>query len=435
MPGAEAKLADSKGWRAVGQVMSRESEISSGAWLFVGLVFGLLAVTFVGQTAVLIWEFWDVDWFNIAAVNSHLFLYFPTFGLLALCAFYVPAAVFVDLYWRKLSYGKLRFIAGNVVVIAGALFIAQQFTRGEVPAIWWLHPTTLEADRKATPGCRDGQACPRVSVLAALKSVREVSQTRVGLSPFVRTCDPDPLIEQPAENTLRRHCFATMSRMAAADCCRAQAKLTTDLVALYSREPAHSLTGDVHALLLPFKIYFMLVVLSIGMLLAIWRRVVDRLYTSFVTRIERGILVGAVAIVLWPIANHAFLQASESLYGKIGQGAYGSFSPVFSLAFGAWAILLVMFFFRQHERDLEAAGKIAGAVGGAIAVLKYNEIIDFAVRFVGAGSSPFELAVLGSVLIGAFVTLAWGAVTTPPADEAAALAAQPASDSIKDGMS
>jgi hypothetical protein len=382
---------------------------------------------------VLIWEFWDADWFNIAAVNSHLFLYFPTFGLLALCAFYVPAAVFVDLYWRKLNYGKARFIAGNIVVIAGALFIAQQFSRGEVPAIWWLHPSTLEADRQATPGCRgDAQNCRRVSVLAALKSVREVSQTRVGLSPFVRTCDPDPLIEQPAEMTLRRHCFATMSRMNALECCRAQAHLTTDLVSLYAREPRHSLTGDVHALLLPFKIYFMLVVLSIGILLAIWRRMVDRLYRSFVVRIERGILVGAVAIVLWPIANHAFLQASEALYGRIGQGAYGSFSPVFSLAFGAWAVLLVMFFFRQHERDLEAAGKIAGAVGGAIAVLKYNEIIDFAVRFVGAGSSPLELAVLCSLLIGAFVTLAWGAGIAPSLDVDQALPAEVASDATKD---
>jgi hypothetical protein len=380
-------------------------EVSWGAVLFVTFVFSALAVSFVATTAALATEFAETDWFSIAALYSHLFMFFPTFGLLALAAFTVPATVFADLYFNHVPYGRWRLIIGFPVLVALSGWVASQFLNADVPAIWWLQPATLAADKGDPKGC-SGETCRRAPVLPAVEAVRAESQRRLGITAFARECKPDPLLESPPESREKRYCFASRSKMTAPECCVSQAQFTHDLTAMYAAEREHSLTGRVHALALPFKVFFLLMVLCIGVLLAVWRQTIDRLYAPFTRRIERGMLIGALAMLLWPLANHAFLQAVSLLYGNFGEGLYGQLSPIFSVAFGAWALLLLMFFFRQHERDLESAAKIGGAVASVIAVLKYNQIIDYSVRFVGAGADPLELVALAVVLIAAFVFLA-----------------------------
>ena len=409
--------------------------VSPGAMRFVAIVFGIAGVTFIATTVSLYLEFRTLPdqpagWFTIAAANSHLFLFFPTFGLLALCAFFIPAAVFVDLYWHHVPYGRIRFVAGTIVVALASLILARSLVVSELPAVWWLKPATLQSDigrpancdarasepalQRATGASRPAadKVCARVPVLEGLAGLRRVSQTRAGLSPFVRACAVDPYIETPPEITVLRYCFASGQNMNAAQCCAAQAQFREDLTVLYAKEPRHSTTGMVHAVVLPLKVMFLLVVLIIGVMLALWRRTVDTHYRRYARRMERGIIVGAIAMLLWPISNHAFLQSFAALYGRQGQGVYSDMSAAVSLAFGVWALLLVLFFFRQHERDVEAAGKIAGALVSAVAVFKYNEIIDYSVRFVGAGSNPLEVGILGVGLVAAFVALIWGAQFT-----------------------
>ena len=225
----------------------------------------------------------------------------------------------------------------------------------------------------------------------------------------MRECQPDPLMETPPELTQKRFCFVTKSKTTAAECCKAQTVFTDSLIQLYANERIHAVTGKVHAVLVPIKIFFLFMILAIGILLAIWRRTIDKLYHPYTARIERGLLIGALAMLIWPVSNHGFLQSSSLLYGKFGEGFYATLSPVMSFAFAAWAMLLVLFFFRRYERDIEAAGKIGGGIASAVAILKYNEIIDYATRFLGSGADPVGLAVTASLLITAFVALYTGA--------------------------
>src|SRR5882724_8307464 len=96
----------------------------TGARVFVAIAFFILGASFLASTALLIQEFQAADWWSMVVVQSHLFFFFPVFGLLALAAFYLPAVIFADLYWRHLPYGRLRFLIGLVVVAVVSVGVA-----------------------------------------------------------------------------------------------------------------------------------------------------------------------------------------------------------------------------------------------------------------------------------------------------------------------
>ena len=68
--------------------------MARGAYVFVALVYSILAASFVASTATLILEFKDLDWVSLALAHSHLFIFFPTFGIVVLAAFYRPSVIF-----------------------------------------------------------------------------------------------------------------------------------------------------------------------------------------------------------------------------------------------------------------------------------------------------------------------------------------------------
>jgi hypothetical protein len=380
--------------------------MSRSAQGIVAIVFIVLGLSFIATTAVLYIEFRNDDWFTLAAFYSHLFIFFPTFGILALCAFFIPASVFLDLYWNHVSFGRVRFCVSLFALVAISISVSRILVGGDIPAVWWMNPVTLQSDPGEPENCvsQEGQ-CRRLPVMTSVREVRRISQGRAGLSPFVRECKPDTLMELSPELLQKRYCFITKTKLTAAECCAAQTVFTVGIAQLYANERSHSVTGKVHATLLPFKIFFLLMILVIGVLLAVWRRTIDHLYKPYAQRIERGLLIGALAMLLWPISNHGFLQSASLLYGKFGEGIYATISPILSLLFVAWAFLLVLFFFRGHARDVEAAGKIGGGIASAVAIVKYNEIIDYATRFLGSGADPLELSILAGLLVTAFVAL------------------------------
>jgi hypothetical protein len=162
----------------------------------------------------------------------------------------------------------------------------------------------------------------------------------------------------------------------------------------------------VHAWLLPFKVFFLLVLLAISMLLVLRHKAIERHYKGSMARIEFGVIVGTAAALLFPFMSQAFVQSAEALFGVAGRGTFSRIDPLLSLAFGAWTLLMVFFFYRRRDKELEALGKMGSAVAGVLAVLQYTILTAIFVRALGSGADAYSITALLTVcIITAIVTL------------------------------
>ena len=333
------------------RVSARPVGTMLGVKVFVFCVFLLIGVSFVAPTAALIAEFGGAGWLTLATFYSHLFVFFPTLGVVTLFAFYVPACVFTHMYWRQVRLGKTRFVTGGIAVLAVATLFAQWLSSGHERSIFEIAPKVLTADEGEPTNCgrSDQKACRRIGILEAASDVRTVSQQRIGLTDLARSCHADPLIEAtPVSAQRKRFCFAS-TRLGPdaplsgdAECCRAQGAFSKAIGDMYEPIEQRSWTGRIHHGVLVGKIFFMLILLLISLLLAFRIRDLERDYAAYLPGIERGVLIGAAAMVTYPIMSHAFLQSAALLYGAATESGYRATAPYFTAAFGTWALLLLL---------------------------------------------------------------------------------------------
>ncbi len=336
-------------------------------------------------------------------------MFFPTLGLVALAAFYVPALAFTDMYWQHVRYGRARFIFGFLVLAVVSWAIAAMLNSSPYRPIWDIAPSVLLADKSEPAGCGESPAkpCERVALLESLESVRQVSSTRFGLKDFVRQCQTDPLVEASGAPDPRRFCFAstpmssTPMLSTAADCCRAQTRLKDTILEFSSRPDQRSLTGMVHGVLLPLKVFFLLLLGAIGILLALRYKAVASYYPNHINRIDLGVVVGAIAMLMFPLMSQGFVQTADALYGTAQNAGFKPIVNAMTMAFAVWALLLLLVFYRRYDRDLEIVGKMAGVLASAFAVFKYDLLVSVVTRLLGSGAGFPTIAGLLIASVGA----------------------------------
>jgi hypothetical protein len=395
---------------------------------FVAIVFALTGLSFLATSAVLIWEFSQGEWLALGSFYSHLFLFFPTFGIVTLFAFYAPACVFTDMYMRHVPLGRLRFAIGFTAIVVASIFATKALTSANERSIFEVSPAVLRADQGEPPGCSATGTCERLPVMQAVDNVRRVSQTRLGLSDLARNCRPDTLKEiAPAQMPPHRYCFAStplpadigavsrQQRTSDEVCCLAQQRFTDGVRQLHGEPNGRSMTAEVHAALLPFKIFFALVLFIISVMLAVRRVSMEKHYPEYLRAIERGVLVGAVAMVVFPVMNHAFLQSAALLYfGGGPSGGYRATAPLLSFMLGAWGLILLFFFYGRQNERMQNLARMGGMIGSAVAVVKYDQIIDVFVRVFGTGAGFINVVL---VCIAAFaavmLVLTWSNTDRP----------------------
>jgi hypothetical protein len=372
----------------------------TGARVFVAVLFLMLGASFIASTGFLVREFQDLDWGAMVVAHSHLFFFFPVFGILALAAFYLPAVIFTDLYWRHVPYGKLRFVLGAIVVGGLSMFLAKLLDT-EPRALWEISPSALVADRGEPQGCgASSGACRRAPIVSALAELRREGQSRLGLSKFARSCLVDRMLEFPDEMDKERYCFPAGAKLKGAACCEAQRLFRNEITRLQADPAQRSLSATYDKVFLPLKVFFILIVVLIAALLAKWRDRIDEFYRELVPTIERGVIIGAFAMLFWPIMDYGYQQTANVLFGRF-HGA----QLRYSLVIVPWALLLLFYFLRRLGKQGELIGQIAGVVTAAVAVLRYEDLNDWAVRLLGIGTNMWIVGLLVAIAVVGFIGL------------------------------
>lgn len=359
--------------------------MTRGAYIFVAFVYLVLGASFIASTGLLIQEFGSANWRTMLQLHSHLFLFFPIFGLLVLAAFYLPSVAFAHMYWHHVPYGRIRLIIGFFVVAAISLGVAQVFAASELRGIWEVSPAALKADTGVPPNCTVGRTCQRAPILSVVERLRDIGPRRVGLSEFARDCRVDDLLPAPPSFKEERFCFPALRTLPGKECCDAQDRFRSDVAALRNNPRTRSDSSNLDAVLLPLKIFFIAVMLVVAVMLAVWRNKIDTLYGPKVPAIERGVIIGALAMLFWPIMDYGYQQTSDVLFGKY----YGSFNPRWSLVIVPWVIVLLFYFLRRFGKNLAMVGQMGGIAGGLFAVLRYQDVNNWAQRFLGGGAEAW----------------------------------------------
>jgi hypothetical protein len=333
-----------------------------------------------------------------------LFLFFPVFGLVALAAFFLPAVVFTHLYWTIVPLGRLRFLFGTVVAVLASIFFAYNLSLGSPRGLWELSPRVLKADLGEPANCGTAPGappCQRASLLTAMTSLRTESQTRIGLSKFSRTCVPDPLLEEADDRSKPRFCFPAQAKLNAVDCCRAQLAYRAHVGALYADPKNRSDVARFDLIFSTLKAFFIVIVVFIGALLVLWRHTLETAYPDKAFAIERSMLVGAAAMLVWPMMDYAYHQTALALFGRLADGPHFRLS----LVIGPWALLLLFYFLGRLGRRIERIGQVAGGFASLIAVFRYEDVNDWAVRLVGTGGAVWEIGLMVAIAMIGWVLL------------------------------
>ena len=110
-------------------------------------------------------------------------------------------------------------------------------------------------------------------------------------------------------------------------------------------------------------------------------------------------------MIFFPLMSQAFVLTADALYGTRQIGGFKPIVPLMSFCFGAWGLLLLLFFYHRRDKQVEMLGKMAGVLASAVAVIKYDLLIAFVSRAIGAGASEFTVGILTMVAIGAGLSL------------------------------
>ena len=367
---------------------------------FVALVFITLGLAFFASTASIIHEFRDTELVTLLAANSYLFIFFPTLGIVALAAFYLPAVIFTDLYLNQSNWLlKLRFFLGAALAVAASLWFADRLDQTPFRAVWEASPAALRADAQSPMTCLDGRSQCVHPILPTLVHVRETALDRSRLSPFARDCQRDELTESNPENSAVRYCFPARELLNADQCCKVSAAFASRLYRLWDDPTTRSMAVQIDRYLLPFKCFFVIVLVTIGLLLVAWKKTLRARYWPWQRQMEFGLQIGAVAMLAWPIMDYAYQLTTEVLYGQ-----HMKLPLRLSLVTVPW-VLLLTFHFKDRLKEDARFGQIVGTLASGVAVfVRGQDISNWSAKIVGIGGEVLVfIALAAASYVGAFM--------------------------------
>jgi hypothetical protein len=374
------------------------SQISSTALfsrVVVNLVFFALALSFLFETAVMLWEFRAPLAMPMATFDGHLFLFFPTFGIIVLLCFRRAAIVLVDAYWRHIKGGKFILLGIVLVISAIAAYFTITFQSSKNRQWWEVDKQVLLDDRGEPAGCQPPD-CDRAPVVEAYSAIRLLARSDRGLTDMYARCEREDMTIFRPQDDSQKFCFATGATESVPACCAAKERFKQAVTDMHAQAP--STTYRVHAMMLPFKAAFLLMLLAIGVTLARRRPVLEEHYPLAMKQVERTMPIGAISMMIWPLMNQAYTVNFDLLYGSGDAGAFRVTAPMYTVAFAAWVAILLFYYFRRYERSTVGAAKAIGGLLAGLSILNFDTIMAGVTRYIGAGANFVSFAVAIVVL-------------------------------------
>ena len=369
------------------------SETSLGTRISVGMIFAALYLVFLFETAALFWEFGPSGLaMRIATLEAQNFIFFPIGGLLALIAFYKPTVMLVDV----LARGKFRFgrviLAGSLIALClCAAGLSHLFSASNARSVFEIAPSALDADQ--------GSAS-RAGIPETLIKLKILASGEDGLKPYRARCDEEWLQFSTSSNE-EKLCLASGQMSTVAQCCAAKAGFRQALNQMSGAAP--SKLSSIHTIALHVKIFFLLMLLSLGIFLVRYRPGLRAVYGERFEGVSFGLAAGGAVMLVWPLMNASYLETMSLLTGAGASSTYAVVAPLVALGFVIWTLLLVFFHLRSYPSQVEYAAKMGGFVGAAIGVFQYDQIIGYFTKTLGIGGGLVAIIVF-AVAVGALIS-------------------------------
>ena len=375
-----------------------------GTRIAVLVLFLAIYGAFLWETAALMQEFGPSGLaLRLASLDSQNFIFFPIAGLLALVAFWKPVVLLVDASWRgKLRFGRPVMIVAPLVCAALAAMVAAAFQSSPARSMYEIAPDALVADVGTTATASSSARAPVPEILARMKIL---SGLEGGLSRYQTQCDPEWLkFSTAADEELL--CFPAGESISVRACCQAKAALRDQLNVMAKASPSR--LAAVHAIVLPVKIFFLLLLLVTGILLVQYRKGLEKIHAGQLGDVSFGLALGGAVMLIWPLLNASYLETMALLTGGTSSSAYTVFAPLVALGFGAWTMLLIFFHLRSYPSQIEYAAKVGGFIAAAIGVFRYEEITMYLSRTLGIGGGVVTIVVFGVAVLGMMISILLG---------------------------
>lgn len=380
------------------------SNTHAASRIAVTLAFLLLYAAFLFETGALLWEFDGSGLaMRLAALDSQNFVFFPIAGLLAMVAFWRPAVLLVDAAFRgKLKHGRPVVLASLVACSLAAWGISSAFQASQSRSIFEISPAALAGDAGAGGTETSPPLQPVPEVLARMKILSGLDE---GLGAYRAQCDAEWLQYSTAADE-QKLCFPAGESLSVRDCCAAKSAFRAHLNRLAAASPSQ--TARVHALVMPMKVFFLLLLLGIGILLVQYRKGLERWHGREFSSVSFGLAAGGAVMLVWPLLNASYLQTMSLLTGSGSSSAYTVVAPLVALGFGAWTMLLVFFHLRSYPSQIEYAAKVGGFIAAAVGVFRYEEITNYLSRTLGVGGGLVAIIVFGVAVLALTLSILLG---------------------------
>lgn len=352
------------------------AEIAVGAG--VAIFFAGFAALFIGELVLMLSEFNSEQARLIASYASQQFVFFPTAGVFMLICFY------------PLTYKQIlnRVRQGPRGVLVVATFLALIFAAGiglsyvldgggskdKGRTVWEVAP-----DAPA-----QGEGC---SVAAAFDAHRAYAEY---VQPGRAKADvaPEKAVSEPTtDKEQQTFCAVLGGERSIAECRAAQASFRACVRDLGNAKP--SKVSEYHRYALTGEAIFLLGMLFLGLRLAGQS---SKLWGGGAGRAERLLLCGALLLALWPLLNTNYVASAAAIYGENAPSAYRRMSPLFNVAYVAWAISVINFLQKRFAHGgAESLWRIVTVGATALGALQFDSIIALFRQYLGPGADTPEM--------------------------------------------